>query len=53
MRRTNELVAQPQSQWHKECLYEWFVANCAYWNELTYRRPENLSVLVGRVRPSV
>jgi putative transposase len=38
MRRTNELVAQPQSQWHKECLYEWFVANCAYWNELTYRR---------------
>jgi putative transposase len=38
MRRTNLLVATPRSQSDKACLYEWFVANCALWNQITYRR---------------
>jgi putative transposase len=31
-------VAVPQSQSDKACLYEWFVANCALWNQITYCR---------------
>lgn len=38
MRRTNELVAHTTTQQQRRCLCEWFVANCALWNQHTYRR---------------
>jgi putative transposase len=40
MRRTNKLVALPRHDWQKSCLFEAFIAACAFWNQVNYRRQQ-------------
>ncbi len=47
--RTNEYTADPTTERHRQCLFEWLAAHAPLWNQINYRRRQQYFADDGNV----